>query len=389
MIPKLWQLWVQDLYVSLEKEGAVDGKKTGLYDIHVRMGAQIVNFGGYLMPLKYTSILEEHRRVRKSVGVFDVSHMGEFIISGAGVDKFVNWMTTNDVASLGMHQVQYSAMLYDNGGIVDDLLVYRLPDRYMLVVNAANLDKDFQWIQDHCPQDVNLTDISDDTTLLAVQGPDSNKVVEKLTDVNLNNIKYYWCAEGTIAGVPGIISRTGYTGEIGWELYVDRKYSETLWIAVMDAGQPFGIGPVGLGARDTLRLEMKYCLYGNDISKDTNPLEAGLGWITKLEKGDFIGREAVQKVKDEGVGRRLVSIELNDRAFPRPHYPIVKDAQKVGEVTSGTMSPMLDRGICLGYVAKDFTKVGTELAVQVRGKDVPAVVVKPPFYKDSSLSKQE
>jgi len=366
----------------------VEGKKTGLHEVHVSLGAQIVSFGGYLMPLKYTSILEEHRRVRQSVGVFDVSHMGEFEVSGHGALDFVNRMTVNDVASLGLYQVQYSAMLYDHGGIVDDLLVYRLPDKYMLVVNAANLDKDYHWLQDHCPKDVELKNVSDDITLLAVQGPQSNQVVEKLTNVNLNNINYYWCAEGTIAGVPGIISRTGYTGEIGWELYVDRQYSEPLWNAVMTAGKDYGIGPVGLGARDTLRLEMKYCLYGNDISQDTNPLEAGLAWITKLEKGYFVGRDAVQNVKEQGVSRRLVAMELLEKAFPRPHYPIIKNGETVGDVTSGTVSPMLEKGICLGYVAKDYTKVGTELAVQIRGKDVPAVVVKPPFYKDSSLSKQ-
>lgn len=382
------EIWEQDSYTNSATEGCVEGKKTGLYDVHVGLGAQIVSFGGYLMPLKYTSILEEHRRVRRSVGVFDVSHMGEFIVSGPGAQDFVNRMTVNDVASLGIYQVQYSAMLYDHGGIVDDLLVYRLPDRYMLVVNAANLDKDFRWLQDHCPNQVELKNVSDDITLLAVQGPCSDHVVEKLTDVNLNNINYYWCAEGTIAGVPSIISRTGYTGEIGWELYVDRKHSESLWNAVMTAGKDYEIGPVGLGARDTLRLEMKYCLYGNDISQDTNPLEAGLAWITKLEKGDFIGRDAVQKVKDQGVTRRLVGMELLEKAFPRPHYPIIKNGETVGDITSGTVSPMLEKGICLGYVAADYTKVGTELAVQIRGKDVPAVVIKPPFYKDSSLSKK-
>jgi len=366
----------------------VESKKTGLYDIHVNLGAQIVNFGGFLMPLKYTSILEEHRRVRKSVGVFDVSHMGEFTVSGAGAQDFINRLTTNDVAGLGLYQVQYSAMLYDSGGIVDDLLVYRLPDRFMLVVNAANLDNDFQWIKDHCPSDVELKDISDEITLLAVQGPDSLKVIKKLTSVNLDDIKYYWCVDGTIAGVPGIISRTGYTGEVGWEIYVHRNHSETLWNAVMEAGKESGIGPVGLGARDTLRLEMKYCLYGNDINKDTNPLEAGLGWITKLDKGDFIGREVLLKVKETGVTRRLIGFELLDQAFPRPHYSILKDGQKIGEVTSGTVSPSLDKGIGLGYVPVAYSKVGTEIVVDIRGKQVPAVIVKTPFCKDTSLAKQ-
>ena len=364
----------------------MEGKKTGLYDVHVRLGAQIVSFGGFLMPLKYTSIMEEHRRVRQSVGVFDVSHMGEFTVSGPGALEFVDRITTNDVASLEVYQVQYSAMLYDDGGIVDDLLVYRLPDRYMLVVNAANLDKDYQWVNDHCPSRVELRDISDDTTLLAVQGPDAPAVVQKLADRKLDDVQYYWCMEGTIAGIPGIISRTGYTGEVGWELYVDRQYSERLWDAVMDAGKEFGISPVGLGARDTLRTEMKYCLYGNDISQDTNPLEAGLGWITKLEKGNFIGRDAVQKVKDEGVTRRLVAIEMQEKAFPRPHYPIVKNGETIGEVTSGIVSPSLEKGIAIGYVRRPHTKAGTELSIQIRGKDVPAVIVKPPFYKSSSLS---
>lgn len=365
----------------------VQGKKTGLYDIHIKLGAQIVNFGGYLMPLKYTSIRDEHRRVRNTVGVFDVSHMGEFVVSGEGALEFLNWITTNDVAGLEPYQVQYSTMLYDHGGIVDDLLVYRLPDRFMLVVNAANLDKDFQWISDHCPDGVTLKDISDDITLLAIQGPKAGLVVQKITDIDLDEVPYYWCTEGTVGGVPGILSRTGYTGEIGWELYVGREYSEQLWHAVMEAGAEFDIEPVGLGARDSLRLEMKYCLYGNDISQDTNPLEAGLGWVTKLDKGDFIGHDPVAKVKEEGVTRRLVAFELMDQGFPRPHYQIVKDGESVGEVTSGTMSPSLDKGIGLGYVVRPHTKAGTEIAIQIRGKDVPAVIIKPPFYKDSSLAK--
>jgi aminomethyltransferase len=365
----------------------MEPKKTGLYHVHVRLGAQIVNFGGFLMPLKYTSIFDEHRLIRKSVGVFDVSHMGEFVVSGGGAEQFLNYITTNDVASLETFQIQYSTMLYDDGGIVDDLLVYRMPDRFMLVVNAANVDKDFQWVHHLCPADAEVKDVSDQTTLLAVQGPNADGVVQQLTDVNLKEINYYWFAEGTIGGVSGIISRTGYTGEIGWELYVDRGDSEALWDAVMDAGREFGIGPVGLGARDTLRLEMKYCLYGNDITKDTNPLEAGLGWITKRDKGDFIGRDAVVKAKEEGLKRKLVAFELAEKAFPRPHYPIQKNGQTVGEVTSGTISPSLDKGIALGYVPTEYSKVGTELSVQIRGKAVPAVIIKPPFYKRSSLSK--
>ncbi len=365
----------------------MQGKKTGLYDIHVKLGAQIVNFGGFLMPLKYKSIREEHRRVRNTVGVFDVSHMGEFVVSGEGALEFLNRITTNDVAGLENYQVQYSTMLYEHGGIVDDLLVYRLPDRFMLVPNAANLDKDFQWISDHSPDGVTLKDVSDETTLLAVQGPNSNQVMQQLTDTDLDRVPYYWCREGTVGGVPGILSRTGYTGEVGWELYVGREYSEQLWNAVMEAGSEFDIEPVGLGARDSLRLEMKYCLYGNDINQDTNPLEAGLGWVIRQNKGDFIGRESIVRMKEEGVQRRLVAFELKEKGFPRPHYPILKDGETVGEVTSGTMSPSLDKGIGLGYVARPHTKAGTEITIQIRGKDVPAVIIKPPFYKNSSLAK--
>ncbi|MFQ5797415.1 MAG: glycine cleavage system aminomethyltransferase GcvT, partial [Bacteroidota bacterium] len=282
-------------------------KRTRLYDVHKKLGAKLVEFGGFEMPVQYSSIIEEHRRMRSSVGVFDVSHMGEFEIRGKDAASFLQKMTINDVSKLSAGKAQYSAMCYEDGGIVDDLLVYHLSDSYIMVVNAANTEKDFQWLQKHLSDGVELIDVSDDVSLLAVQGPKSLETLQKLADVDLSRIKYYSFSLGTLAGVPMVISRTGYTGEVGFEIYVrgDSSTVRTVWQEVINAGREFGIGPAGLGARDTLRLEMGYCLYGNDIDKTTNPLEAGLGWITKLEKGDFLGRAALLKVRQEGLRRKL------------------------------------------------------------------------------------
>lgn len=356
-------------------------KRTGFYEIHKRLGAKIVEFAGYYMPVQYSGIISEHKRVRTTVGLFDVSHMGEFIVTGKNAVKFLQQLTINDVSELAVNQIQYSAMCYEDGGIVDDLLVYRLKDRYMMVVNASNLQKDFDWAQKHLMPEVDLRNHSDELSLLALQGPKAVATLQKLTDVKLDEIKYYWLFEGQVAGTEMVVSRTGYTGEPGFELCFPRQHSETMWNALMEAGKEFDIEPIGLGARDTLRLEMKYCLYGNDIDQTTNPLEAGLSWITKLDKGAFIGRDALLKVKEEGVTRRLVGFQMEEKAFPRHGYKIFAQGRQVGHVTSGTFSPMLEKGIGTGYVARGFTKIGTPLEIEIRKQKVPAHVVKTPFYE--------
>jgi len=354
-------------------------KKTALYDEHVKQGAKIVEFAGFWMPVVFSTIFEEHRCVRSTVGIFDVSHMGEFIVKGKNALDFVQKVTINDASKLIVGQVQYSAFCYPDGGIVDDLLVYRFPDHYMLVVNASNTEKDFSWVAGKNTIGADLKNISDDITELALQGPKSLEMLQTLTKVPLAPIKYYYFVEGSLAGVPMTISRTGYTGELGFELYFENKYSKKVFDAVMEAGKPFGLKPIGLGARDTLRLEKKMCLYGNDITKDTNPLEAGIGWITKLDKGDFIGRDALLAIKSKGIKRLLVAFEVTDKGIPRHGYPIVKDSAVIGEVTSGTFSPSLSKGIGLGYVKVEYSAVGTAIGIDIRGKVSPAVIIKPPF----------
>jgi aminomethyltransferase len=356
-----------------------DVKKTPFYNKHIKYGARIVPFAGYLMPLQYTSIMEEHRKVRESVGVFDVSHMGEFTISGESAEGFLNYMTVNDVSKLEIGQVQYNAMCYPDGGIVDDLLVYKFSDYYMMVVNASNIEKDFDWLKEHLVNGIELKNVSDKTGLLAIQGPNSSDVLQPLTDVDLSNIPYYHFVMGKFAGTDMVISRTGYTGEKGFELYHSPDDSECLWDEIFRSGQKFGIQPIGLGARDTLRLEMKYCLYGNDIDKDTNPLEAGLSWVTKLDKDDFIGKDALIKIKESGVSKKLIAFEMLGKAIPRPRYKIYYDDEKIGFVTSGTQSPILNKGIGLGYVSKEYCKSGTEVFVEIRGRLTKAKIVKPPF----------
>ncbi len=359
-------------------------KKTPFYDLHVKNKAKIVEFAGYLMPIQFQGIMEEHRRVRSSVGLFDITHMGEFEVWGKDAESFVQRMTTNDVSKLALYQVQYSCMCYDHGGIVDDLLVYRLPDHFLLVVNGACLEKDFLWLSDHLSGEVELKNVSEDTALLALQGPRAEDVLKKLTDENLSDLRFYWATWGKVNGIEMLFSRTGYTGEDGFELYFSPAHAESMWNALMEAGREFDIEPIGLGARDSLRLEMKYMLYGNDIDQTTNPLEAGLGWIVKLDRGDFVGKEPTLKLKQEKPVRKLVAIELKDQGFPRQHYDIQKDGKKIGEITSGTFSPTLNRGIGLGYVPIEYSKTGTELDIIIRGRPQKAVITKPPFYKNFS-----
>lgn len=360
-------------------------KKTPFYDIHKKLGAKIVEFAGYYMPIQYRSITEEHKRVRKSVGIFDLSHMGEFMVSGHGARQFVQYAVTNDIYSLENGQVLYTCMCYPDGGIVDDLLVYNLADTFLLVVNAANIEKDWEHLislKKH--DDVRLENFSDQTGLLAIQGPDAEKVMAKLTDYDLPSLQFYWSAAAKVAGVDMLFSRTGYTGEDGFELYLAPEHAGKLWDAAMAAAEEFDGEPTGLGARDTLRLEMKYALYGNDIDKATNPIESGLGWTVKLDKGDFVGREALQKVKSEGPKRKLIAFELKEKGFPRQHYPIVIDGKKAGEVASGTFSPMLEKGIGTGYVPSGRSKIGEIVGIDIRGRIIPSEIVKPPFYKNGT-----
>jgi len=357
-------------------------KKTALYDTHKQLGAKIVEFAGYYMPIQYKGINEEHIRVRSTVGVFDVSHMGEFEFIGPKALDFLQYMTINDVKTLDIYQAQYSALCYEDGGIVDDLLIYRLPDRYIMVVNAANIEKDFEWLQSHLINGVIMKNRSDEYSLLAIQGRNAEATLQKLTDVDLSQVKTYWLTEGEIAGVKMMIARTGYTGEDGFEIMFSPAYSEKIWQAVFEAGEEFDVEPIGLGARNTLRMEVKYCLYGNDIDQNTNPLEAGLGWITKLDKRDFIGRQAIQQVKEQGIQRKLVGFELQGKAIPRQGYKIFdKLTDEIGFVTSGMFSPVLQKSIGLGYVNIENSKTDTELNVEIRNQSFPATIVKTPFYK--------
>jgi aminomethyltransferase len=358
-------------------------KRTQFFTIHQQLGAKIVEFGGYEMPVSYSGIIDEHKTVRTAVGMFDVSHMGEVEISGPDALAFVQTITTNDASKLSAGKVQYSSMCYDNGGIVDDLLVYHLGNKFMLVVNASNLSKDLEWIRLNVKgYNVEVVDKSEQTSLLAIQGPASLQTLARLTASDLSVIPYYAFIQTTLAGVPMIVSRTGYTGELGFEIYFEASVAdaERVWNEIMNAGKEFGIKPIGLGARDTLRLEMGFCLYGNDIDQTTNPLEAGLGWITKLDKGNFHGRDILLKSKQEGLKRKLVGFRIEeDKAFPRHNYEIRSNGSPIGHVTSGTVSPMLEKGIGMGYVSTGCSAPGPQIQVMIRQKEVPAVVVKLPF----------
>lgn len=356
-------------------------KKTALYDVHKNAGAKMVEFAGYWMPVQYRGIMEEHRKVRNSVGIFDVSHMGEFFISGPRAAEYLQKMTLNDVSKLQTDKAQYTGMCFEDGGMVDDLIVYCLGDHFMTIVNAANREKDYKWMMKNIEEGAKLDDRSDDYSLFAVQGRNAQATLQKLTDVDLAEIKPFWLRQGNLADCDTFIARTGYTGEDGFEIAVHAPNSERVWSAILDAGKEFDIEPIGLAARDTLRLEARLCLYGNDIDETTNPLEAGLGWIVKFDKGDFLGKEALLKVKESGMSRKLVGFELRERAMARHGYKIVKDGAEIGHVTSGTFSPTLEKGIGLGYVNLPHSEVGTEIGILVRGKEVKAEVVKTPFYK--------
>ncbi|MFZ5948817.1 MAG: glycine cleavage system aminomethyltransferase GcvT [Stygiobacter sp.] len=358
-------------------------KKTKFYSVHEKLNAKIVEFAGYQMPIQYSSIIAEHKSVRNSVGVFDVSHMGEIFISGEKALEFVNYITVNDASILIDGRVQYSAMCYEDGGIVDDLLVYRInQNKFMLVVNASNKDKDFEWMKKNNIFNVDFIDESDEYSLLAVQGPNSKATIQKICDKNLD-LEYYHFFFAKVAGIDMLVSRTGYTGELGYELYFkgDEITAENIWNELFNAGKEFNIQPVGLGARDSLRLEMGFCLYGNDIDQTTNPIEAGLGWITKLKKENFIGKDVLVKTKENGPKRKLVGLISSEKSFPRHGYDLSVNGNKVGVITSGTVSPVLEKAIALGYVESEFSKEGTQVNFLIRGKEIPAFVTKLPFIK--------
>ena len=358
-------------------------KNTALTHIHESLGAKMLPFAGYNMPITYEGINAEHETVRNSVGVFDVSHMGEFLLTGPNALALIQKVTSNDASTLTIGRAQYSCLPNNEGGIVDDLIIYMMAEeQYLLVVNASNIEKDWDWISKHNDLGVTMRNASDEYSLLAIQGPKAVEAMQPLSNLDLSAIKYYHFEVGDFAGFDDvIISATGYTGSGGFEIYCRNEQAEEIWNKVFEAGESFGIKPIGLAARDTLRLEMGFCLYGNDINDSTSPLEAGLGWITKFTK-DFTNSENLKKQKEQGVTKKLIGFELTERGVPRHDYEIVdKDGNVIGIVTSGTMAPSLNKGIGLGYVKTEFTAPDTEIFIRIRKNDVAAKVVKPPFYK--------
>lgn len=358
-------------------------KHIPLRHIHESLGAKMVDFAGFYMPVQYEGVNVEHETVRNGVGVFDVSHMGEFLLTGENALALIQKVCSNDASTIEVGKAQYTCLPNENGGIVDDLIVYRMKEnQYLLVVNASNIDKDWDWISKHNDLGVEMKNLSDDYSLLAIQGPKAVEAMQSLTSVNLSEIPYYSFKVADFAGIDNvIISATGYTGSGGFEIYCKNEEVEQIWNKVFEAGSSFGIKPIGLAARDTLRLEMGFCLYGNDINDTTSPLEAGLGWITKFTK-DFIASDILKKQKEEGVKRKLVGFELLERGIPRHDYEIVdKDGNVIGIVTSGTMAPSLGKGIGMGYVTTENSKVDSEIFIRIRKNDILAKVVKLPFYK--------
>lgn len=358
-------------------------KKTPLNAEHKKHGARLVPFAGYEMPVQYSGVIDEHMAVREQAGIFDVSHMGEIEVKGADALAYLQKISTNNVARLKENQIHYTGLTYTNGTFVDDMLIYKYKDdHYLLVVNASNKDKDFQWCLDNIGDfDVKVTDLSDEYAQIAIQGPNAEKVLREITPINLANIKYYWFTIGEVNGAECIVSRTGYTGEDGFEIYCKPGDAAGIWRALFEKGEPHGLKPAGLGARDTLRLEAKMALYGNDIDDTTTVLEAGLGWICKFKKGDFNGRDVLLKQKEEGLKRKLIGFEMIDRGIARHGYPVVKDGKEIGYVSSGSFSPYLKKSIGLAYLPIDMIDVGTEFIIAIRKKELTARVVETPFYK--------
>ncbi len=357
--------------------------RTALYDRHVQLGARMVDFAGWELPVQYpTGPKEEHLRVRSHAGLFDIDHMGQINVKGPDALAFLQRVMTNNFATLRRGRARYSLMCYDDGGVVDDVFIYRLPDRYFVVVNASNRDKDVRWLSQHTSGlDVTVTDVSDETYMLALQGPTSPAILQPLCESDLNALRRHRATETTVLGVPILVGRTGYTGEDGFELYFDAQEALKIWDALLDAGTDHGLIPVGLGARDTLRIEPCMPLYGQEIAADINPIEAGLGWAVDLDKADMVGREALLKVALESPSRRLVAFKMTDRGVPRHGYGILVDGERAGEVTSGTYSPTLEAFIGLGYVPAESSGVGTSIAIDIRGKARAATIVRKPFYR--------
>lgn len=361
-------------------------KRTPLFETYKKYGAKVIDFGGWELPVQFSSILEEHEAVRKEAGLFDVSHMGEVLVEGKDAESYINFLVTNDVTKISTHQAQYTAMCYPDGGTVDDLLVYKLAEeKYLLVINASNIDKDFEWMKQHVKGDVTLQNISNETAQLAIQGPKAEGILQKLTETNLSEIGSFKFAQHVnISGISDVIvSRTGYTGEDGFELYLAADQAEELWEKLLEAGSGDGLKPCGLGARDTLRLEARLALYGQELLSDISPLEAGIGFAVKTNKeNDFIGKEALLEQKQAGLKRKLVGIEVTGRGIPRHGYKIVSESgEGIGVVTSGTQSPSLKKSIGLALIAAEYSEVGTQLKVEIRNKQIDAVVIKTPFYK--------
>jgi len=357
-------------------------KRTPLYDTHRTLGARLIEFGGWDMPVQYSGILAEHHAVRTKAGLFDLSHMGEFEVSGPRALEALQELVVTDVARIQLGQAQYSLMCYPDGGIVDDIIVYRVAEKnYFVCVNASNIAKDFEWMTQHNQAQATMVDRSDEYALIAVQGPTAPGIVQRLTSLNLTDVKRYWFITGDVAGIPALIARTGYTGEDGFELFVAAEQAVKVWNACLDAGRDSGLLPIGLGARDTLRLEAAYMLYGNDIDAQTTPLEAGLQRLVRFEKPAFIGRDALSQQQRVGISKQFVGLSMDEAGIPRHEYALWHEEQKVGVVTSGSQSPTLGVGIALGYVPPVCAAIGTPLTVEIRGRRVRAHIVERPFYR--------
>jgi len=357
-------------------------KRTPLYNKHVEQKGKIIDFGGWELPVEYSGIKAEHNAVRNAAGLFDVSHMGEVTVVGDDAEKYIQKVVTNDISTLVDYQICYTTMCYPDGGVVDDLLVYKYNNKkYLLVINASNTEKDFDWIESHLFGDVTVSNVSADYAQLAIQGPNAQEILQKLTDKDLNEIEFYHFADNVkIGNLTALVSRTGYTGEDGFEIYLSSEDGPKLWDLLLEAGKDYGLIPAALGARDTLRFEAALPLYGKEIDKDITPLEAGLGFCVKFSKEDFIGKEALLKQKTEGLKRKLVGFEMIERGIPRSHYEVFADGKKIGYVTTGSISPTLNKNIGLALLEIDYTKEGTEIEVVIRNKSVKAKIVKKPFY---------
>lgn len=362
-------------------------KRTPLYDEHVRLGGKIVDFAGWEMPVQYSGVIDEHLAVRNAAGLFDVSHMGQIEIKGTDAEKFVQSLTTNDVKKLTDSRAQYSIFCNERGTVIDDIIVYRFSQtHYIIVVNASNVDKDFAWCKKNEKGNITVTNRSDDFALIAFQGPKAAQILQTFTDTNISEIGTYYFKTGTVAGKKNIIiARTGYTGEDGFELFTSPSDATHIWQSLLEKGKPLGVKPAGLGARDTLRLEMKYSLYGHEITEETNPIEAGLGWVVKLDTpDDFVGKKAIAEAKAKGVTRKLIGFKMTERGIPRQGYNIFIGKENVGIITSGTMSPSLNEAIGIGYVPNDVAKIGNKILIDIRGNKREAIIVETPFYKKTS-----